>query len=192
MPSIYTLHKIDLELYPNAVCLDGTPAGFWLRPGYGDGASKFLIHHQGGAWCVSLEDCVERSKTQQGSSKEWIQETNCARDRKSTPCKYDGGNHGLMSDLGEVNPVMFNWNKIYVGYCDGGSLSGTVVDPIKDPSDPTQSVYFRGHFILEAMYETFLKSLRMNNADEIVVSGTSAGGLVVLMHIGKSYQLLIP
>ena len=97
-----------------------------------------------------------------------------------------------MSDLGEVNPVMFNWNKIYVGYCDGGSLSGTVVDPIKDPSDPTQSVYFRGHFILEAMYETFLKSLRMNNADEIVVSGTSAGGLVVLMHIGKSYQLLIP
>jgi hypothetical protein len=184
MLSLYTLHKVDTELYPNALCLDGSAAGFWFRPGYGDGASKFIIHHQGGAWCVDIDDCAERSGTPQGSSNEWVQEVNCARDRKSTPCKYDGGNHGLMSDQGEVNPVMFNWNKIYVGYCDGASLSGTVEEPIINPKDPSKKLHFKGYFILEAMYDTFLRTLKMDAASEIVVGGTSAGGLVVYMHIG--------
>ena len=33
-PSIYSLHSIDIELFPNALCLDGSPAAFWHRPGY--------------------------------------------------------------------------------------------------------------------------------------------------------------
>ena len=43
----WTLVKLDLSIYPNAVCLDGSPAGFWFLKGSGSGANKFVIHHQG-------------------------------------------------------------------------------------------------------------------------------------------------
>ena len=36
----------ELKLFPKgspAVCLDGTPAGYYIRPGVGPGASVFLV-----------------------------------------------------------------------------------------------------------------------------------------------------
>jgi len=42
---------------PNAVCLDGSPPLYYLSPGFGDGVDKWQIHHEGGAWCGSAEDC---------------------------------------------------------------------------------------------------------------------------------------
>jgi hypothetical protein len=43
MPNMYTLHDIDTKMYPDALCLDGSPAAFWYRPGYGDGSNKVSI-----------------------------------------------------------------------------------------------------------------------------------------------------
>ena len=34
----------------------------------GSGANKWYVHHQGGGWCESLDDCLGRSKTGLGSS----------------------------------------------------------------------------------------------------------------------------
>ena len=31
--------------------------------GKGDGANKWYLHHQGGGWCDSLDDCLDRSKS---------------------------------------------------------------------------------------------------------------------------------
>ena len=45
--------------------------------GTGSGTNKFIIHHQGGAWCTSPRDCVERSRTDQGSSTTWEHSVNC-------------------------------------------------------------------------------------------------------------------
>ena len=45
-----------------AVCLDGSPGMVYVRKGSGDGANKWYIHHQGGGWCESLDDCLDRSK----------------------------------------------------------------------------------------------------------------------------------
>jgi len=41
-----------------------------------------------------------------------------------TPCYADGGDGGLFSSDPNINPMMANWNKVFAGYCDGGSFSG--------------------------------------------------------------------
>ena len=43
-----TLVRLDAPL---SVCLDGSPAGYFVRPGRGAGAHKWYIHHEGGGWC---------------------------------------------------------------------------------------------------------------------------------------------
>ena len=35
----------------NALCLDGSPPLYYFSPGFGEGASKWEIHMEGGAWC---------------------------------------------------------------------------------------------------------------------------------------------
>jgi hypothetical protein len=49
-----------------ARCLDGTPAGFYHRPGASN--DSWLVHFEGGGWCVDQADCEGRSKTAIGSS----------------------------------------------------------------------------------------------------------------------------
>ena len=53
---------------PGARCLDGSPGAYYIRKGVGSGANKWYIHHQGGGWCESLDDCLGRSKGALGSS----------------------------------------------------------------------------------------------------------------------------
>jgi hypothetical protein len=47
---------------------------------------------------------------------------------------------GLLSYAPEENPLMYNWNKVYVGYCDGASFGGDVSDPVSLPDDPEKKV----------------------------------------------------
>ena len=35
-----------------ARCLDGSPPGFYVRPGQGADKAKFLVYSHGGSWCV--------------------------------------------------------------------------------------------------------------------------------------------
>ena len=56
-----------------AKCLDGTAPGFYIRKST-TGSTNWLIHLQGGGWCVSLDDCFKRSLTPLGSSKTYVEE----------------------------------------------------------------------------------------------------------------------
>lgn len=44
------------------VCLDGSPAGYYYREGWGEGTTKFLLFYEGGGWCKSgtCGSCVFR------------------------------------------------------------------------------------------------------------------------------------
>ena len=60
-----------------ARCLDGSPPGFYVRPGKGKHASNFLVYSHGGSWCYGLNEadtsstwnCAVRASTYEGSSK---------------------------------------------------------------------------------------------------------------------------
>eukprot|EP01052_Picozoa_sp_SAG31_P011481 SAG31_NODE_651_length_13184_cov_4.999541_2_plen_127_part_00 len=58
----------DAAAATGAVCLDGSPPAYYHVPGTGDGVNKWYVHHQGGGWCESMDDCLGRSKQPLGSS----------------------------------------------------------------------------------------------------------------------------
>jgi len=77
-----------------ARCIDGSPAAYYIRHGVGEGVNKWYIHHQGGGWCESMDDCLGRSRTGLGSSRGY-------------PSKVNLGG-GYFSSDPAVNPMMWN------------------------------------------------------------------------------------
>lgn len=83
----------------------------------------------------------------------------------------------------ETNPVTYDWNKVEIVYCDGGSYSGnneTVtmvnVDGVERP------LYFRGQRNLQAVVDYLDENLGLGSATHLIVSGDSAGGLASYWH----------
>ena len=149
-----------------AVCLDGSPPGYYIERGLSD---RWMLHLQGGGWCTSLADCASRAKNPLGSSRTY------AADRDEVLAGYDGGAHGLFSNSSTVNPDFHNYTKVYIRYCDGGSFSGDAVASTADGP-----LYFRGRRILDAVLDD-LKQQGLSG--ELFVNGCSAGGLAVWLHL---------
>ena len=78
-----------------------------MRPG--SASSKWRIHLMGGGWCGTASDCYNRSFTRLGST-------------KSYPKSAAFG--GFLSDDPVVNPDFYDWNMVFVIYCDGASFAG--------------------------------------------------------------------
>jgi hypothetical protein len=91
---------------------------------------------------------------------------------------YEGG--VTMSDDSSVNPRFYNWNAVYVKYCDGASFTGNKAEPV--PTSDGTSIYFRGALIFEAVLQSLVNNQRLHQAKEIILSGCSAGGLAVYHH----------
>ncbi|CAL1398794.1 unnamed protein product [Linum trigynum] len=142
-----------------AVCLDGTLPGYHLHRGYGFGANSWLIQLEGGGWCNSVRSCIYRKTTRRGSSKYM---------EKVIPFT------GILSNKAEENPDFFNWNRIKLRYCDGASFTG-------DSQDEASKLYYRGQRIWFAAMEHFM-SLGMKSANQVLLSGCSAGGLASILH----------
>jgi O-palmitoleoyl-L-serine hydrolase len=163
----------NLTLFPPsspAVCLDGTPAGIYYRPGVGAGASTWIIEMEGGGWCVSLDDCVSRSKTALGSSSSWP--------ATGSPT-MDGGSHGLFSNSCADNPHFCNSSMVHVNYCDGASFAGSVAAPVNVNGT---NLFFAGRAILDAALAHAL-ALGMADATAVIFKGCSAGGLATILHL---------
>lgn len=155
----------DAAEHSGAVCLDGSPGMVYVRKGVGDGVNKWYIHHQGGGWCESLDDCLGRSKGGLGSSKGY----------KQTSAQ----NSGYFSTSPVDNPMMYNWNSVFMPYCDGGSFSGN-----NDTVQPYQgsTLHWRGKRIREAVYAELITNHGLKSATDVVISGCSAGGLATFLH----------
>jgi len=148
-----------------AKCLDGTPGLYYLQEGSGDGLHKWYIHHEGGGWCESMDDCLTRSKGRLGSTKNDAETANL------------GG--GYFSTNASINPMMYNWNHVKMRYCDGGSFSG---NNETTPVYQNKTLYWRGSRIREAIAKDLFENRGMDQATELVVSGCSAGGLATFLH----------
>jgi len=148
--------------------LDGSAPLYYYRPGTGSGASSWYIHHMGGGWCISDQDCYARSKTTLGSTTAYPQTTN-----------LDGMGTYFSSDL-NVNPLMYNWNAVFMIYCDGASFSGQ--NYTTTIFNNTQ-LYYRGHLILKSIFDDLFNNRGLNQSTQVVISGCSAGGLATYLHV---------
>jgi len=154
------------SLKEGAACLDGSAPAYYIRPGTGTGANKWLLFHEGGGWCNSLNDCLGRSKTVLGSSKTY------------PPTSNENG--GYFSTSATENPLMYNWNVVYIKYCDGASFAGNNDTITTVDGTP---LYFRGFRNLQAYYKDLTANHRLQAGTDYVISGCSAGGLATYLHV---------
>eukprot|EP01083_Nonionella_stella_P188643 695803_1 len=150
-----------------AVCLDGSPANYYFAPG--EQSTKYVIFFQGGGWCFNEADCWSRANSSLGST-------------TKDPTTQDFNKIGFLGNDSSSNPLFYNWNRIYVRYCDGMSLAGDLTEPVVDVRNSSRLMYYRGKRILDAVFESLLSDYGVNQASDFVISGGSAGSLAVFIH----------
>ncbi|KAG2593494.1 hypothetical protein PVAP13_5NG112115 [Panicum virgatum] len=158
--------RVDLTLVAGArekgaVCLDGSPPAYQLRRGSGSGAHNWLIYLEGGSWCNTTQSCYAQTMSNFGSSK------------FMRPVNFSG----ILSKDHLENPDFYDWNIVYVRYCDGASFAG---DAEGEDLDGTK-LFFRGLRIWEAVVDE-LMGKGMDNAKQTLLTGCSAGSLAALLH----------
>ncbi|KAJ3707114.1 hypothetical protein LUZ61_010819 [Rhynchospora tenuis] len=151
-----------------AVCLDGSAPAYHFSPGSGSGVNNWLVHMEGGGWCRNTQECLARRDTYRGSSKHM------------PPLSFSG----ILGNQQSSNPDFYNWNRIKIRYCDGSSFTGDV-----DTVDPKTNLHYRGNRIWLAIIQDLLAK-GMNNAQNALLSGCSAGGLASILHCDKFRSLL--
>ncbi|EAS01086.2 pectinacetylesterase family protein (macronuclear) [Tetrahymena thermophila SB210] len=155
-------------LSPNtrARCIDGTQPGFYFNKGYGDGADKFFIFLDGGGRCEHytlegvLEACYQRASTILGSSNQW-------------PLSFIFGQYFFYPSQ---NSVMYNWNQVFVRYCDGHLYQGSS-EPINYKN---MTMYFRGYDNMVELFNSLSDNFGLKQSSTVVLSGGSAGGVATL------------
>ncbi|URE18001.1 pectinacetylesterase domain containing protein [Musa troglodytarum] len=152
-----------------AVCLDGSPPAYHLSPGSGSGANNWLVFVEGGGWCSTVEDCVERKSNFRGSSKHM------------PPLSFSG----MLGGVQKSNPDFYNWNRVKIRYCDGASFTGDI-----ETVDPATDLHFRGARVWRAIMKDLLAK-GMNKAENALLGGCSAGGLTTILHC-DSFRSLLP
>ena len=129
---ISTHHLVRTD--PHARCLDGSLGSYYVNKGFGDGANKWIIFFSGGGWCYNLKMCFERSLDHLGSSSVGSPDDRC----------------DVLDELGGYlsgykhasNTVSYNFNRVVVNYCDGGSFSGDT-----KATYGNQTLYFRYEYV---------------------------------------------
>ena len=175
-PPSYNGTWVARRLFPNstqtqnAFCLSGSPPLYYVSPGWGDGANKWQIHHEGGAWCGSAEDCLG-----------WW-------GYRSTLVDPDTMAPDAMASTGYFNRsepknAMASWNFVFLRYCDGFSFASDRSAPSIVPVNATYNatLWFRGLAILESIRDDLL-TRGMGSATDVVVGGCSAGGMATFIH----------
>ena len=183
----YLVKCIEANKNLESACLDGTPQSFYFRPGYGDGIDKFIIYIKGGAWCSGIDEyvasacsdtCADRAKGVLGSSKSF------------EPYMYipESKGDGYISNQQSSNPLAYNYNTVWINYCDGASFSGNNATNIKTAQNTT--IYFRGFANLNAVFELLWNQYGLHKASDVILTGSSAGALAVYLHadyIGNNF-----
>ncbi|XP_044469074.1 pectin acetylesterase 9 [Mangifera indica] len=168
-PLLVNMTLVENASAIGAFCLDGSLPAYHLHRGFGAGAANWLLQFEGGGWCNDIPSCLERAQTRRGSTRYMIK-----REVFS----------GILSNNASLNPDFYNWNRVKIRYCDGGSFAGNA-----EFDNGTSLLYFRGQKIWEAIILDLLPK-GLGNARKALLSGCSAGGLATFMHCDNLTKIL--
>ncbi|KAK3257869.1 hypothetical protein CYMTET_33060 [Cymbomonas tetramitiformis] len=148
-----------------ARCLDGTPSGYYIRKVASNSPNegRWIVYLQGGGLCVEPADCLQRSKSDRGSSNKW----------GATRTVGTNGAEDLLSASSD-NPFS-DWNHVFVSYASGDTWTGTR----REPTLATAGLYFAGHLTLRAVVSHLKETQGLKEATHLMLSGGSAGGIGV-------------
>ena len=170
IPASMTWVELPNAVSNGTVCNDGSPAGYYIRRGTGAGFRLWIIHLQGGGLCTSTGNCDQRQK-----------ELPNFMSSTGFPPTRDGD--GIMSASSRDNPDFLRANQVYVSYCSSDVWSGD-----REASAATENRHFRGARIVRAVVETLMDPAltappNLAEATDALFSGSSAGGVGVLVHL---------
>ncbi|WMV43124.1 hypothetical protein MTR67_036509 [Solanum verrucosum] len=168
--SLVNLTILQTAVAKGAVCLDGSPPAYHLDRGSGTGVNNWVISVEGGGWCQNVAQCLLRKNSKYGSSAKMENQVYFS---------------GMLSNEQKFNPEIYNWNRVFVRYCDGGSFTGDV-----EAVDPGTGLHYRGARIFKAIMEELLAQ-GMNKSENAILSGCSAGGLTTILHC-DNFRILLP
>ncbi|XP_020274330.1 pectin acetylesterase 5-like isoform X2 [Asparagus officinalis] len=170
-PDLVDLTLLRNATEKNAVCLDGSLPGYHLQRGSGSGAESWVLHLQGGGWCSTVDSCSSRQETPLGSSHYMPRQALFV---------------GILSQSSSLNPDFYNWNRVKIRYCDGGSFSGDTMVQAKNG----RKLFFKGQRIWEAIIDELL-SEGLGKSKQAFLTGCSAGGLATFIHC-DNFRALMP
>ena len=159
---------------PEALCLDGSPGAYEIKPGSGANASKFILFQQAGGWAMSPNDLLYRSTTSLGST------------RADPAVSSEWAIEDLLTNNTERNPLFFDWSSVALRYCDGASRASNLFPPLVVNGS---QLWLRGFPILRATLDALLSASpgggapSLADATEVIVGGGSAGGLAATLHV---------
>lgn len=195
--------ELDLERYPRARCLDGTPGAYYvnlamskMRRGEGRDAKgapsvlgdderdergykgyaterTWIIMLQGGGECVAAPGCAERAGTARGSSELLPDEI-----------VYDRGIQAVASDDVRKSLPFSNANMVTVAYCSGDLYTGRAQEA------DAAGMWHSGSYIVEAVLQELIRAYGMTNADVILLAGRSAGGIGLVAQVDAWADLI--
>ena len=168
IPADFVKQTIDLSVYPDAVCNDGSPAIFYIQRGLGAAAAanadKTVIGLQGGGYCLSDAECSTRP----------------ADLTSSTGYANVTAAEGLLS--GDAGNASFrSWNRVRVPYCSSDFFSGDT-----GPTGGTTNFRFRGSKIVTAVVQTLKNRYGIGKAgDTVILAGGSAGAVGAFINANR-------
>ena len=155
--------KIEID-NSKAKCMDGSNYKFLFSKGFGNGTNSFYIYFEGGGFCgdknydpnnndAPLESAYNRRNTRLGSNKFIFlyRYFNKFLSRFLTSSKY-------------FNPIFYNWNKIFIKYCDGTAHIGNNIDPIIFNN---KEIYVRGEENVKSVFNYLIKNYDFSNAKNV-------------------------
>lgn len=169
-PADTIVHKLDPARYPAALCNDGSPGAYFLRPGFGPGARRLLLYLEGGGHCGAAAECAARFRGR--------------RDLMSSEPLVDGAviprmGEGFKSIDPTENPDFYDATFVQVHYCSSDLWTGDVAAVAGAPLDQMTRWHFRGRAIVDAVLSE-LATRGLAEATEVLFVGSSAGGVGVI------------
>lgn len=168
------LRKIEIT-DTGAICNDNSRAAFYTDY---DGErlplkSKWIIFFESGGLCTSKADCNRRYKNKNST---------VLMSSKTLPDRVTG--RDLLSSSASQNPTFHDYVHVLVPYCSSDLWLGesTRLNKTFDFRDDSSvdNFIFRGQNIFRSVFADLTSNLSF--AEEVVVSGSSAGGIGVLNH----------
>jgi hypothetical protein len=201
-------YDLDLGVFPDARCNDGTPAVFYFRPGSTPaGLTRWVIELQGGGGCTNPDGCARR----------WCHVgTNFGMTQMTSTLAPAGG---VQMDGIEYRGAAFanpfnDYNHVFVRYCSSDEWSGRSGPLPVDATDPVTGapvqfqIDFRGADILDAVITTLRQTAGvppvytlqpgatvpmpdLDTAGYVLLAGASAGGGGVINNVDRLAATLV-
>lgn len=168
-----TYEWVGLDNYTDAVCNDGSPAGYYWSPSSMMGMPPtWLVYLAGGNWCFNKKDCKIRCPPEYlRNNLSWPGEGLCSS--KRYPQTMDM--QGVLSPS-HPDSVVGMANKVFVMYCSSDGHMG---------NSHAFGLEFRGARIIEAVFQDLVQKRGMAREEghTVILGGVSAGARGAMVNL---------